>query len=140
MLLFTLFFLDASSHLYNRLCPLVGLLVGLLVCNAFVKITESCGFFTEKQQINVFHMITAVGKRIESESDLLSLIKACISCTVSTTMINLFACARTHHKETSPIGAMDICARGLLHQRWCVSGLLALVTIWLLQTCYLRRS
>ena len=51
-------FLDASSHLYNRLCPSVG----LSVCNAFVKITE-------KQQIHVFHMITAVGKRIESESD-----------------------------------------------------------------------
>ena len=49
-------------------------------------------------------------------------------------------CPSDRHKETSPIGAMDICARGLLHQRWCVSGLIALVTIWLLQTCYLRRS
>ena len=33
------------------------------------------------------------------------------------------------HKETSPIGAMDNCARGLLHQRWCVSGLIALVIL-----------
>ena len=30
-------FLDASSHLYNKLCPLVGQLVGRLVGNAFVK-------------------------------------------------------------------------------------------------------
>ena len=37
-------FLDASSHLYNRLCPSVGWLVGRLVGrsgNAFIEITES---------------------------------------------------------------------------------------------------
>ena len=37
-------FLDASSLLYNRLCPSVG----RLVSNAFIKIIESCVFSTEK--------------------------------------------------------------------------------------------
>ena len=36
-----IFFLDASSHLYKRVCPSVGRSVGPSVRNAFVKIAET---------------------------------------------------------------------------------------------------
>ena len=39
-------FLDAPSHLYNRLCPLVGLSVGWSVTHS-LKTSKSCIFSTE---------------------------------------------------------------------------------------------
>ena len=55
------FFLDASSHLYNRLCLLVGRsvgwLVGWLVGNAFIFSTEKW-FYPSKRSIHqVIHSI-----------------------------------------------------------------------------------
>ena len=45
---FTVSFLDASSHLYNSLCRLVGWLVGWSVGNAFIKNIKFMHFFNRK--------------------------------------------------------------------------------------------